>query len=244
MTTKRYTNAATWLIAMTITASACDTAKIQAEADKTIKKVEEKAAETNEKPETNTAELAMAAPGDFQDSSPSKEFQTLVLPKPECDIEEKALNLHQQVKVMPTFDGVSPWPGLLGFWINQKAGIYVKITNRYSTKTNELDGTSTRLAVITLTMVNLCTSEVIAKGEKSIKASKLPINQLNIRLEKGTLKQALNPEAVIARIGEPKSQKPINDLVGLTLRYQIEGADEKTTHEEPILLRNVLNLQF
>lgn len=256
MTTSRILKSATWIFAGALAMAACSIEQTQKSADDLIKKVErtvddavdktdQAAEQKNPDDESSDAiNVAMAAPGDFYPSSPEKKFHSLILPVATCDTKAAAVQLSNEVKVLPTFNGTSPWPGLYGFWIHQQAGMYARISSHPKTATDLVDGTVTKYVTIKIALVDLCTKKVIATGEKTLKASDNVVNRIRIRLDKHSLKQVVNPEVIVNRIADPKSQQPIKELLGLTLRYKKTDTDKNATYEEPILLTNVLNLTF
>ncbi len=243
MKTSRTTNSAMWIIVGVLALASCNTEEIQTKADKTIGNIEDNV--ENETNENDTkADTTIAAPDDFDRKGNANKAESLVLPKINCDTKAATQELNNQVRVLPTFDGVSPWPGLAGFWVRQTAGIYVQVSIQNSTQLNSDDGSSVKKITIKLKLRDLCTNKILAEGERSLTPSKRALTKINIALTKNSLKQAVNPSVVIQRIADKESQRPIEDMMGMTLQYNLKGNEKGARMNERILLRNVLNLTF
>jgi len=240
--------------------AACSKDEVQAQADRSRKAIERKQeaekitgpsigkGEDQVTPTPSELLPLMASPRDFEKNH---DGHTLILPTPECDLQPRIDELSVYARsIRPTFDGVSPWPGLLGVWLYQKAGISAVITPQYSSLTN-VDGTSVRLLTVKFRLVDLCKAkheQVIAEGERTVRAPKNPLSKIKIKIEKHSLNQIDDLEVEIYRLGmaspkDPKKQEPLNDVMGMELKYRLKGANKNDSLSEGILLKNVLLLK-
>ena len=185
--------------------------------------------------------LSMASPKDFSESA----FENSALPQPRCNTSVAAQNLQESVKMspLPTFDGVSPWPGLFGFWVHEDAGIYVVVNGK--TSYESLFGRSTnKVLQVQVKLYSLCGNELIGKGTTTLKsAGASSRNQVIVRLGNHSIKNISSPFITLSRLGDPKTQKPLINDLGLTLKYRPGVRSRASFVEESILLKNVLNLQ-
>jgi len=188
----------------------------------------------------NIKEPSVSKPIQF--SGQDKKYEGFALPEIDCDT-KKALNglqLFARSNPLPTHDGVSPWPGLWGFWVHQKAGAYAVITG-FKTEDAKQSGIKVKL-------INLCTNKVLAEGKTEVNALNLPMTSFSVSLENKTLKKIRDPKIIISRVTEPKKKEslkenpePSKNLVGLTLKYKVGDAEDDSELEEAILLKNLLN---
>lgn len=188
--------------------------------------------------------LSMANAARFNSDDSKQQFKSEVLPEPVCNTDVAANLLRQEVRSnpLPTFDGVSPWPGLYGFWVHQQAGVYVLVSGKSTTTTLLSRGASQRALKVQIKIVNLCTHEIIATGTTTLTSADYPRNQIKIKLRNSSLNNAIAPTATLARVANPKSQTVIKDAIGLTLRFRPAGKERGDFRTESILLKNVLNL--
>lgn len=170
-------------------------------------------------------------------SSESKSFKSDVFPTPQCNTRVEATGLQTEMRrnPIPTFDGVSPWPGLLGVWVHQKVGIYLIIANDRSVKFP-----SSKNPKIAVSVYDLCSKTRIGTGSASLLADQPTIR---VKLENHSLTDASRPYLTLTRIEDQKSQKPVEGIMGMTLEYRKNRAERGSElKKESILLRNVLNL--
>lgn len=227
---------------------ACSVDEAQKAADKAITKVENtvdpKSEEVTEigDGEGDTTLLALKSTEEFNDSDDKNNFKSAVLPAPECNTALESVRLQRLVASipMPTFDGVSPWPGIFGYWVHPKAGVYARIDGAYrSIEAADKE----KVLVVRLKLYDLCTNKVIGEGSSSIPVVNLPTNSVRIRLEKHTLKSSVHPVITIKRVKDPKADKASVYEVGFTVQFKSKsGANPNLIKKEAILMRNVLQL--
>lgn len=170
--------------------------------------------------------------------SEAEGFKSDILPTPKCNTQVEAASLKTEIRrnPLPTFDGVSPWPGLLGLWVHKKAGIYLTVANDRTSKLAPNSKTQ-KIAVV---VYDLCTKARIANGATVITRGQ---STIRVKLENHSLTEGSRPYITLSRIEDEKADKPIKDIIGMTLEYRKTRSERSSElKKESILLRNVLNL--